>query len=157
MKKLWMILVKVSFVIYLLVLFYLIFLWHRGYWQNMSMIDYAIMQMNLIPFKTIGGYISALFDGSMNLSIPLTNLLGNLLMFLPMGIYLPLLFPKIDSGKKYYAVIVIILFGIEVVQFLTQRGAFDIDDFILNLLGTVAGFFIWKSKNVQKLKSLFEH
>ena len=52
----------------------------------MTIWEYAMMHMNLIPFKTIGGYVDAIVNQTINLNIPLENLLGNLLMFLPMGI-----------------------------------------------------------------------
>lgn len=113
------------------------------------MVEYALFQMNLIPFKTIAEYISAIFTGSMNLDIPIKNLVGNLLMFAPMGIFLPVLFAKIKSWKKYCTVVVAILLGIEVIQFLTKRGSFDVDDLILNMTGALLGFWAWSvlSKN----------
>jgi glycopeptide antibiotics resistance protein len=46
---------------------------------------------------------------------------------------------------------IILLFIIEVVQLVTRRGSFDIDDFILNMVGALIGFGIWKTKVVQKL------
>lgn len=107
------------------------------------------MHMNLIPFRTIGGYIKAIFDGSMNLNIPLENLFGNLLMFLPMGCYLPFFIRKIDSLKKYLWRMFPIFFSIEIAQFLTKRGSFDIDDLILNLLGAILGYILWRSRFVQ--------
>ncbi|MGX9134968.1 VanZ family protein [Rummeliibacillus sp. JY-2-4R] len=32
----------------------------------------------------------------------------------------------------------------EVIQLVTKRGSFDIDNFILNMLGALIGFKIWK-------------
>lgn len=42
------------------------------------------------------------------------------------------------------------LFIIEVIQFVTRKGAFDINDLILNLLGAAIGFAIWNTKFVKK-------
>jgi len=90
-----------SFAIYSMVVIYIVFFWHRrGIWSNMSMIQYALFQMNLVPFKTISGYVKAIFDGSMNLSIPIKNLGGNLFMFFPLGIYLPLFVEKMNTREK---------------------------------------------------------
>lgn len=142
--------VKISLVIYVSILFVLLFVRHRGsWWMDLSPLEYARMHMNLIPFRTIGGYIKAIFDGSMNLNIPLENLFGNLLMFLPLGIYLPFFHKKIDSLKKCIMSILPIFLVIEIAQFLTKRGAFDIDDLILNLAGAVIGYLIWNSNLVQ--------
>jgi glycopeptide antibiotics resistance protein len=38
---------------------------------------------------------------------------------------------------------------IEVLQLLTRRGSFDIDDIILNTLGALIGLTIWKTKAIQ--------
>ena len=142
--------VKISLVIYVSILFVLLFVRHRGsWWMDLSPFEYARMHMNLIPFRTIGGYIKSIFDGSMNLNIPLENLCGNLFMFLPLGIYLPFFHKKIDNLKKCILSILPIFLVIEIAQFLTKRGAFDIDDLLLNLAGAVIGYLIWKSKLVQ--------
>ena len=144
--------IYITFFLYLLALFYLVFWWHRGYWRNMSMVEYALFQMNIIPFKTIIEYILAFVDGRMNLAIPIMNLGGNFLMFFPMGVYLPLLFKNIKTWRRYIFIIVGILFGVEVIQFFTKRGALDIDDFILNLLGALLGFAIWRFLSKRKIK-----
>ena len=92
-----------------------------------------------------------MFDGSLNIGIPIRNLLGNLIMFLPMGIYLPYYIKKINKVGGFTILMIILLFIIEVIQVVTKRGSFDIDDFILNMLGALIGFGIWKMKVVQKL------
>lgn len=136
--------IKASILVYVLVLIYLLYGGNRGIWSNMSTIEYALFQMNLIPFKTIGEYIVAIFDGSINLYIPVTNLVGNLFMFFPMGMYVPLFFEKVNSLKKYTITMSVILLIIELTQFISRRGSFDIDDFILNMTGAIIGFGIWK-------------
>ena len=119
------------------------------------MIEYARFHMNLIPFRTIGEYIRAIFDGSMNLSIPIQNLFGNLLLFFPLGIYLPLFFKKLKSWKKYMVTIFIILLGIELVQIFTRRGSFDVDDLILNVSGAMIGCLLWKTRILQWLEKVY--
>lgn len=142
--------IKISFIVYLVVLIYLLFGGSRGMWSDLSIVEYALLQMNLIPFKTIGEYITAIITDSMNLSIPLMNLCGNLFMFLPMGVYLPLFIKKIQDWKSYVLSMSVILFVIEIIQFVFKRGAFDIDDLILNLAGAVIGFVFWNTGFVQK-------
>lgn len=118
--------------------------------MDLTPFEYARMHLNLVPFKTIGGYIKAVFDGSMNLNIPLENLFGNLIMFLPFGLYIPFFNKKIDSLKKFILSIVPIFLIIEMAQFMTKRGAFDIDDLILNLTGAILGYLIWKRLDFAK-------
>ena len=51
--------------------------------------------------------------------------------------------------------IMLIIFGIETTQFLFMRGIFDIDDFMLNMFGAMAGFFVWKMKIVQWIEKAY--
>lgn len=136
--------VKISFVLYLSILFLLLFVRHRGMiWSDLSAWQYAKIHMNLIPTKTILEYAGAWIHGTMNWEIPVENIFGNFFLFLPMGIYLPRFYKNIDNSKKFLAVMTILLLLVEVMQFLTKRGSFDIDDFILNLCGALVGYWIW--------------
>ena len=152
MKKVIKIVLNISFVFYLFALVVLLFLGTRGFlWSGITMIEYIKNSSNFVPFKTINTYIRALFDGSMNIDIPIKNLFGNLFMFLPAGIYVPYYIRKAKKISVFIISLSILLVVIEVVQVVTRRGSFDIDDFILNMLGALIGFGIWKTKFVQKL------
>ena len=87
----------------------------------------------------------------MNIDIPIKNLIGNFVLFLPMGIYLPFITKKINKMNILSIFMIILLFIIEVVQLVTRRGSFDIDDFILNMIGALIGFGIWKTKVFQEI------
>jgi glycopeptide antibiotics resistance protein len=151
MKKLIKIVFRISFILYIFVIISVLFLRPRGYVDDMTFIEYVKNSINIFPFKTISTYVKALYNGNMNIDIPLKNLGGNLILFLPMGIYLPLLTKKVNDIKSYSIFMVSLLFSVEVMQLITRRGSFDIDDFILNMLGAFLGFAIWKTKLVQKL------
>jgi len=131
-----------SFVLYAFILLRLLFFTSRGYWSNMPLFEYAKYSSNIIPLKTIVGYISALSDGRMNTDIPIRNLVGNILAFMPMGFYLPFICSKLSKGKVYICIVVAIIFAVEVLQLLTRRGVFDVDDIILNNIGALIGFAI---------------
>ena len=47
-----------------------------------------------------------------------------------------------DKIATFSIAIIILVFIIEVVQLVTRIGSFDIDDFILNILGALIGFGI---------------
>lgn len=95
MKKIIKVIFSISFIFYLLALVMLLFVGVmfvgvRGHiWTDLSLIEYISSSSNFVPFKTISTYITAMFDGSLNIAIPIKNLLGNLILFSPMGIYLP--------------------------------------------------------------------
>lgn len=153
MKKVFRAMVSISFVFYLFVLVVLLFFGFRGsnIGTELSLIEYIKWNSNIIPFKTITTYVTAIFDGRMNLDIPIKNLIGNTLLFLPMGIYLPYLITKMNRLSVFSLSMVILLFVIEAAQLVTRRGSFDVDDFILNMLGALIGFTIWKMNSIQKL------
>lgn len=154
MKRIVKFIVGASFFLYLAVVAGLVFFrrYRAGFFGDVSIWEYARYQMNLVPFKTILGYIRAYYNGSMSKIIPLRNLIGNLVMFFPWGIYLPLLFEKTRYWKKYLVITIIVLFGIEVVQFFGRLGSFDIDDLILNLVGAMIGFMLYKTKLLRWLE-----
>ena len=107
---------------------------------------------NFVPFKTITTYVSAIFTGNMNVDIPIRNLIGNVFLFFPMGIYLPYFNQKLRNLKTYASFMAIFIIIIEILQLFTRVGSFDIDDFILNMLGAVIGYAVWKTKFVQTIQ-----
>ncbi len=97
---------------------------------------------NLTPLKTIIGYLEH-FE-SFGAKIVAINLAGNVLAFLPLGFFLPIVFKRISGMLS--AVIVTILTSItaEVIQFALNVGGFDVDDILLNTLGGAIGFLLYK-------------
>ena len=69
-----------------------------------------------------------------------TMLVGNFLMFVPMGLFLPFVSTKIN-GKSILKIAVIIPIAVEIIQPIVGR-SFDVDDLILNFIGIVVGYFI---------------
>ena len=67
-----------------------------------------------------------------------TMLLGNFLMFVPLGLFLPFVFPKLQKKKVFVFALIIPVF-IEIIQPVIGR-SFDVDDVILNFLGIMSGY-----------------
>lgn len=91
---------------------------------------------NLIPFKGI----SAILRSRSTVYI-WQNILGNILIFMPLGFLLPLLWKKWTMVRTVFAGAAL-SFAIEAIQLFTSRGT-DIDDLILNTLGTLCGYCIY--------------
>lgn len=143
-------------VFYSLILVAILFLiGHRGVngAGTVSIKEYLEWSMNLIPFKTVIGYIKSFINGSINKSIVIENLLGNTLLFFPMGILLPCIFQSLRRFNRFVVTMLIILVSIEVLQLLTRSGVCDIDDIILNFIGAVSAFGIWRLTVTQKVLS----
>ncbi len=113
------------------------------------------ININVIPFYTIGGYVKAVFTGDISIRIAGVNLLGNILLTLPMGAYL--CFNRV-SFKKTIAIAILVPVVIELGQLLLHYIGFaarsvDIDDIILNCIGVLIGYYLAKKcKFVKKSK-----
>lgn len=102
---------------------------------------------NFIPFETILTYI--LNFNHYNLSTWLFNMLGNLLIFFPVGIIFPLIFNRINSYKHILYITISMSLVIEILQYRTSLGVFDIDDIILGVTGSLIGFHLYL-KSIKK-------
>lgn len=94
---------------------------------------------NFVPFKTILPYLF----GHKGLIIAGVNLVGNIVILVPVGFLLPFVYPKITWTESLAAAVVTGL-GIEVMQVVLRVGIFDIDDVILNALGVMVGYGIYR-------------
>ncbi len=150
LKKIFTALVTASAIIYIFILYWMLF---RGFGRANIMLSESMQYsyaFNLIPFKTIIKYTSAIFDGDIR-GHAIRNLFGNLFLLLPVGFYLPFFHKKAASLKTYAIVVAIFIVIIEVGQLITMSGSLDIDDFILNFTGALLGFLINRSiQSVEK-------
>ncbi|AKN33749.1 teicoplanin resistance protein VanZ [Clostridium carboxidivorans P7] len=97
--------------------------------------------INLIPFHSISEYISG---STINLRrFAFSNLVGNIIIFIPLGIYLTL-FKKDKRIIPNLLFIFIVSLFVEVIQGLLALGTADIDDIILNCLGGLVGILGYK-------------
>ena len=71
----------------------------------------------------------------------LENIL-NVIMLLPLGIFLPLVYGKKIDWKVGLLIGFCISFSIELMQLILCRGMFDVDDIIHNSLGFLMGILI---------------
>ena len=73
----------------------------------------------------------------------LLNLIGNVAMFIPLGIVWPSVFPKLDTHRKVIAAGVGVSLCIEILQLPFFDRTSDIDDLILNSAGFLLGYGLW--------------
>ena len=147
---------KALFTIYCLLLITILFLnneYRMGGFQNISTFSREHLETsNFIPFATIIGYVSGMVSNDINTGIVIINLVTNLLLFAPMGFFIPMLFQdKIKNTKQFLIIIIILTFLVEIIQFITYRGSTDIDDIILNTIGASIVYILMKTKVVEKL------
>ncbi len=115
--------IKLLFVIYLLALCWIL-LFKLG-------VRFSYMEerrVNLVPFNG-----RAVLHG---------ETIMNVVIFVPFGMYVGVLFRQWTLGKKYFFFF-IISFLFEALQFIFKVGAFDITDIIANTLGGAIGILIF--------------
>lgn len=93
------------------------------------------LRVNLIPLLHLMDFA--------NTGDLIWNVAGNIALFIPTGILLPMVFKKLRTFPKTLAAGAGISLLIEIVQLLFYERATDIDDLILNSLGVAVGFGIY--------------
>ena len=68
----------------------------------------------------------------------------NIIMFIPFGVMLPILFRKFRNGWLCVLAGFICSCSIEIVQHITQIGYLQLDDVVTNTTGTLLGWLAWK-------------
>lgn len=94
--------------------------------------------VNLLPFDFIR---SGLRDG-VSISVVLKNVLGNIGVFIPFGMLLPVFLKKLDWKKTALAGLLTSVL-IEAVQLIFGIGITDIDDVLLNTIGVAIGAVVY--------------
>jgi len=74
------------------------------------------------------------------------EVIPNILLFIPLGLFLPIVFEKLRKLHQTGIVVFLITFSIEMLQFFIGRLS-DIDDLTTNLLGGLLGYGIFKVSN----------
>ena len=130
------------FALYCLLMLWLLF-GRPGYDPS---IPYVLqLKYNLIPFETIGRFLRLLDAPSSGLRThAVINLAGNVIMFIPLGFFPPLLWPKLRRLWKTLLLCAGIIAAVEVLQLLTLVGSCDTDDLLLNLPGAAIGYGLFR-------------
>lgn len=146
----------VAFVVYCAVMFLLLFYRARpdtaapgfSYW------GWVKEHTHLIPLSTTRGFVHVLTRPEMYLSWmgpdtywincrhAIVNLVGNVVMFVPLGFFPPRIRADFQRLWKTLLLAAVIMILVEVTQVLTLLGNCDVDDLILNLTGAAIGYGI---------------
>ena len=96
--------------------------------------------VNLEPFYTIRRFlIHYRRTGSLS---SLSNLLGNVVILIPLGVMLPVMFRTLRRFWITLPLMALFAVGVEWLQWVSAAGIADVDDSILNFAGAAAGYII---------------
>ena len=93
--------------------------------------------LSIIPFISI---IDILLNGTTKAIV--INIMGNIGVFVPMGLLLPFILQK-SLFLRILCFSFITSMFIEIMQYITSSGFTDIDDVILNTIGSITGYGIY--------------
>ncbi|MEG0470958.1 MAG: VanZ family protein [Solibacillus sp.] len=99
------------------------------------------MRSNFTLFQTIHLYYDQL-SGPIAM-IAFYNLAGNIILFIPFGFFIPLLFKRFRGWVKMHIVAFSIPLFIEFTQHYIGR-SIDVDDVLLNAIAIIMGFALYK-------------
>lgn len=138
--------------------------WKREAFLLLMYINLAILiRFVFYPFFTVNGQVQPLIINMKSIQplrvnlIPLVNILdydikreaainiiGNISMFIPTGIIMPILYKRLDCFWEVLFAGAGLSFVIEMIQLLFPGSVTDIDDLILNTAGAAIGYGIYK-------------
>jgi glycopeptide antibiotics resistance protein len=128
----------ILFIIYSIIMIWLLFGQRMDHWTFDSYRERLMSNYNLVPFGTIKDFIKVL-----NRSFYFINLAGNVIMFIPLGFFLPVTLNKFRAFWKTVLLSLVVLLCVETIQLFTLLGSWDIDDIILNLSGVAIGYLFY--------------
>lgn len=126
---------KILFVLYIMFLIYFL-IFSDWYGRTGGANGY---RYNLVPFQEIQRFWR--YRETLGW-IAFANLFGNILIFVPLGFFMPM-------ASRYRSFFLTMLYSlglsllVEAFQFVSQVGSFDVDDMILNTLGGVIGYLLF--------------
>lgn len=95
-------------------------------------------QYNLIPLHEIRRFI--VYRRQLGFAAVSLNLVGNVVAFVPFGLFLPLLLRELRHFWKTVLLGFEFSLLVEILQLFGKVGSFDVDDILLNTLGAACGY-----------------
>lgn len=108
--------------------------------NGFHIVQKGVHRTNLKPFKVLFETYQEVFVNQ-HIHYFLINFLGNIILFIPFGLLIPLLWKT--SMKKTLLIGLCFSLFIEICQLFLARGT-DVDDLILNTAGVLSGVLIYK-------------
>lgn len=119
--------------------------------EGIQLINGDHQAINLEPFRVLTETYNAI--RYLDLWQPfLINFVGNIVMFIPIGFLLPLLWKKFDRAWRTVGIGFLLSLIIEILQ-LPQMRSSDVDDLWLNTLGACIGYVLYKFLPINFKKS----
>lgn len=150
----------IVFVIYCLNLIYVLFLdpdfGRQVFKETLSFEEYWKYNVNLDLFETIQLFIRGYQNHIVSLETLLRNILGNLIVFMPMAYFLPVLFSCQRKVYIFLPTLFMMVLSVEVLQVIFRIGSGDVDDLFLNVVGAFLMYLFLKCLPLEHIYALKE-
>lgn len=137
MKQLVRNMLALAFVGYMILLVYFLF-FSEEYGRTKHFLNY---QYNFVPFREISRFIK--YRDVVGLDAFLVNIVGNVVVFMPFGFFVPGLerrkFGPFLNFLKITGIGFVFSLTVETIQLVSKVGCFDVDDLMLNTVGVALG------------------
>ncbi len=128
---------RVLLVLYLACLIYFMF-FSESYGRTEVHVEY---RYNLVLFREIRRFLT--YRDILGMPAVLLNVVGNVVVFIPYGCGLPLLFERLQSFWRIAVLSFAASLLAETMQLILRVGCFDVDDLLLNTVGGCIGYLIF--------------
>ena len=102
------------------------------------------IKSNIVPFTSIIETITLLLTKTQGFYYMFDYLILDIILFIPLGLFLPILFPKTKKNKNFILICLTISISKELLQLFLNVGMFNVDDIILNAAGAIISHIIFK-------------
>lgn len=135
---------RIAFIMYIVGLCYFLFFAEMFGRTHVS----GEYQYNLELFREIKRFWT--YRESLGFKAVFLNIWGNIIGFIPFGLLLPVLFPKVKNIILVLIITFLLSLCIEVIQLIFKVGCFDVDDLLLNTLGGLMGYVIFSILTIRR-------
>lgn len=129
---------RILFILYLLLLTYFLF-FAESYGRTAD--TDGQYRYNLVLFQEIGRFWR--HRGAVGLTASFLNIGGNILGFMPFGFMLPVVHRNLNRFRLVSVLGFSMSLLVECVQLVGRVGSFDVDDMLLNTIGTMLGYLLF--------------
>lgn len=145
---------------------YMLFIRNRSAIEGLPYWEQVCNNYNLKWFRTVENYWDVLTRPTyyidkwggyevycVQVRIAVINLAGNIATFIPFGAFLPAMWPKLCRFWKAVPLGVAAVIVVEILQLFSLRGKCDVDDLLLNTVGILIGYGLWRMvQSIRKRK-----
>ncbi|MGM9987817.1 MAG: VanZ family protein [Bacillaceae bacterium] len=132
------------FVVYALFFMYAIFMFFLLFYGREHVTNEGTV--NLQPFHTISSYYRAYKIGNADFLYVFTNIIGNIILFIPIGVILVFITRSKVNIFFLFLISIFLFFMVEYIQVKLMVGSFDVDDILLNVIGCMIGILYSKKR-----------